>query len=220
MDINSSDNIRWYAVPEAGEGGSVELLMVRHGLPERVLGADGPADPRLTPEGRSQAELLAAHLRAERIDAIYSSPLRRALETADFVASALELFVQVIDDLAEVDRYSSSYVPMEELRRDPSLWAALAASSSRDAGETREGFRKRVVMAVERIIEENPGARVVVVSHGGVMNAYLGHVLGIDRQLWFEPRYASISRVLASRAGHRNVESLNEIQHLRRGALA
>jgi probable phosphoglycerate mutase len=194
--------------------------MVRHGLPERVLGAEGPADPRLTPEGRSQAGLLAAYLRAERIDAVYSSPLRRARETADFAARALKLFVQVIDDLAEVDRYSSSYVPMEDLRRDPGLRAALAASSSRDGDETREGFRKRVVTAVERIIEDNPGARVVVVSHGGVMNAYLGQVLGIDRDLWFEPRYASISRVLASRSGHRNVESLNEVQHLRRGALA
>jgi 2,3-bisphosphoglycerate-dependent phosphoglycerate mutase len=139
--------------------------------------------------------------------------------------------VQVVDDLAEVDRYSSSYVPMEELRRDPSLWAALAASANRDGetdktgqagktGETRDGFRERVITAVEGIVDANPGARVVVVSHGGVMNAYLGHILGIDRQLWFEPRYASISRVLASRRGHRNVESLNEIQHLRSGALA
>jgi 2,3-bisphosphoglycerate-dependent phosphoglycerate mutase len=215
----------------------VELLMVRHGLPERVLGADGPADPQLRPEGRSQAERLAAYLCAERIQAVYSSPLRRALETADFVGRALGLPVQVVDDLAEVDRYSSSYVPMEELRRDPSLWAALAASTNRDGktdktgqagktdqagktGETSDGFRARVITAVEGIVDANPGARVVIVSHGGVMNAYLGHILGIDRQLWFEPRYASISRVLASRRGHRNVESLNEIQHLRSGALA
>jgi broad specificity phosphatase PhoE len=194
--------------------------MVRHGLPERVLGADGPADPRLRPEGRSQAERLAAYLCAERIHAVYSSPLRRALETADFVARALGLPVHVVDDLAEVDRYSRSYVPMEELRRDPSLRVALGAGSNRAGDETREGFRKRVITAVEGVIEANPGARVVAVSHGGVLNAYLGHVLGIDRELWFEPRYASISRVLASRRGHRNVESLNEIQHLRSGALA
>lgn len=203
--------------------------MVRHGLPERVLGADGPADPQLRPEGRSQAERLAAYLCAERIDAVYSSPLRRALETAGFVARALGLPVHVVDDLAEVDRYSSSYVPMEDLRQDPRLWAVLAASANRDGGKTdktdqtgpaRDGFRKRVITAVEGIIDANPGARVVVVSHGGVMNAYLGHILGIERELWFEPRYASISRVLASRRGHRNVESLNEIQHLRSGALA
>jgi len=194
--------------------------MVRHGLPERVLGAQGPADPGLRSEGRSQAGRLAAQLSAENIDAIYSSPLRRALETAELAARPLGLAVQVIDDLAEVDRYSSSYIPMEELRRDPDLWAVLAASAGRDHGETKEGFRARVIAAIERIIATNPGMRVVVVSHGGVMNAYLGHILGIDRELWFEPRYASISRVLASRRGHRNVDSLNEIQHLRSGALA
>jgi 2,3-bisphosphoglycerate-dependent phosphoglycerate mutase len=201
-------------------GGSVELLMVRHGLPERVLGAQGPADPGLRAEGRSQAERLAAHLSAEHIDAIYSSPLRRALETAEFAGRRLGVFVRVVDDLAEVDRYSSSYIPMEELRREPGLWTVLAASAGRDGGETKEGFRKRVIESVERIIEMNPGKRVVVVSHGAVMNTYLGHILGIDRELWFEPRYASISRVLASRRGHRNVDSLNEVQHLRGGAMA
>jgi broad specificity phosphatase PhoE len=200
-------------------GGSVELVMVRHGLPERVLGAQGPADPGLRSEGRSQARRLAAQLSARHIDAMYSSPLRRALETAELAAGRLGLPVQVIDDLAEVDRYSSSYIPMEELRRDPDLWTVLAASAGRDGGETRDSFRKRVIAAFERIIEANPGRRVVVVSHGAVMNTYLGHILGIDRQLWFEPRYASISRVLASRRGHRNVDSLNETQHLCRGAL-
>jgi 2,3-bisphosphoglycerate-dependent phosphoglycerate mutase len=195
--------------------------MVRHGLPERVVGAEGPADPELRSEGRSQAERLAAHLSAEHIHAIYSSPLRRALQTAELAARRLGLPVQVIDDLAEVDRYSSTYIPMEELRRDPGLWEVLAAArDGRDSGETREGFRKRVIAAVERIIETNPGRRVVAVSHGGVMNSYLGYILGIDRDLWFEPRYASISRVLASRRGHRNVDSLNETQHLRGGALA
>lgn len=198
----------------------MELVMVRHGLPERVLGADGPADPGLRSEGRSQGERLAAHLAAEQIDAIYSSPLRRALETAELTARRLGLSVRVIDDLAEVDRYSSSYIPMEELRRDPDLWTVLAASAGRDGAETREGFRKRVIAAIEGIVETNPGRRVVVVSHGAVMNTYLGHILGIDRELWFEPRYASISRVLASRRGHRNVDSLNEAQHLRSGALA
>jgi 2,3-bisphosphoglycerate-dependent phosphoglycerate mutase len=198
----------------------VELLMVRHGLPERVLAAQGPADPGLSSEGRAQAERLAAHLPAEHVDAVYSSPLRRALETAELAARRLGLSAQVIDDLAEVDRYSSSYIPMEELRRDPGLRTVLAASGGRDGGETREGFRTRVIGAIERIIETNAGRRVVVVSHGAVMNAYLGHILGIDRELWFEPRYASISRVLASRRGHRNVDSLNETQYLRRGALA
>ena len=78
-----------------------------------------------------------------------------------------------------------------------------------------EAFRRRVVAGMERIVEANPGGRVVVVSHGGVINAYAGHVLGITRPLWFEPAYASISRVMASRDGVRSVASLNETGHLR-----
>ena len=57
--------------------------------------------------------------------------------------------------------------------------------------------------------------RVVVVCHGGAINAYLGHVAGIDRPLWFEPAYASISRVAASRDGVRSIVSINETGHLR-----
>lgn len=194
--------------------------MVRHGLPVRVLRADGPADPGLGDEGRMQADRLAAHLRSEDVDALVSSPLRRAMETAEPIARALGIDVQVVDDLAEVDRYSSSYIPMEELRRDENLWATIAADNEDGVRETKEAFRARVIAAVEKIIETNVGGRVVVVSHGGVINAYLGHVLGIDRELWFEPRYTSVSRVLASRRGHRNVESLNELAHLRRPDLA
>jgi len=53
------------------------------------------------------------------------------------------------------------------------------------------------------------------VCHGGVINAYLAHVLGLDDLLFFEPAYTSISRVRASRRGHRMLVSANETAHLR-----
>jgi probable phosphoglycerate mutase len=76
-------------------------------------------------------------------------------------------------------------------------------------------FQQGVVTAMEHIITGNPGASVAVVCHGGVINAYLAHILGIDRPLWFEPKYTSIHRVLASRRGDRSLECLNETAHLR-----
>jgi probable phosphoglycerate mutase len=72
-----------------------------------------------------------------------------------------------------------------------------------------------VVDCVERVVAETRSQRVAVICHGGVINAYLGHVLGIERPLWFEPRYASIHRVAASRDGVRSIVSLNETAHLR-----
>jgi probable phosphoglycerate mutase len=76
-------------------------------------------------------------------------------------------------------------------------------------------FQAGIVAAVERVIAANPGGTVGVVCHGGVINAYLAAVLGIDKLLFFEPGYTSVSRVAASRAGHRSVVSLNELAHLR-----
>ncbi|MFM8506214.1 MAG: histidine phosphatase family protein, partial [Actinomycetota bacterium] len=73
-------------------------------------------------------------------------------------------------------------------------------------------FRKRVIAACERMIERHPGERVVAVCHGGVINQYLAHILGIQTQLgFFYPHYTSIHRVIASREGLRTLATLNEI---------
>ena len=74
-------------------------------------------------------------------------------------------------------------------------------------------FQRGVVRAIDHIITGNPGSTVAVVCHGGVINAYLGHILGIDKPLWFEPKYTSIHRVMASRRGDRTLETLNETAH-------
>ena len=74
-------------------------------------------------------------------------------------------------------------------------------------------FQAGVVRAVERIIEANAGRKVAVVCHGGVINAYLGHMLEIDRLLWVELDYAAICRVAVSRNGVRSVLALNERPH-------
>jgi broad specificity phosphatase PhoE len=69
--------------------------------------------------------------------------------------------------------------------------------------------------AVEEIIAAHPGGRVVAVCHAGVINAYTGAIVDVGRALWFDPGYASINRVLASRRGDRGIGSLNEMAHLR-----
>lgn len=81
-------------------------------------------------------------------------------------------------------------------------------------GEAPDVFRARIVPALSAIVDRFPGGRVAVVCHGGVINVYLAAVLGLDRHLWFEPAYTSISRVAAARAGVRSVVSLNETAHL------
>jgi probable phosphoglycerate mutase len=188
----------------------MELLLIRHALPVRVEGGPhgGPADPHLAPLGVHQAEALAAWLSEERVDAIWSSPMRRARETAEPVSDRLGLPVTVDEGLAEFDRLADSYIPIEELKaaNDPRWY---------EVPERPEDFVADVVAAVERVIASHPSQRVAVICHGGVVNAYCGHVLGIDEPLFFLPAYTSISRVLASAAGPRSIGSLNETAHVR-----
>src|SRR5262245_38874839 len=98
----------------------MELLLVRHARPERVEGAAGPADPPLSPLGRRQAAALAEWLAVEPgvapLAAVYTSPLRRAAETAAPLAAALGLTPVAEDALAEYDAEANDYIPIEELR--------------------------------------------------------------------------------------------------------
>lgn len=180
-------------------------------------GAAGPADPPLSDLGRRQADALADWLADERIDAIYTSPLRRALETAHPLVARHGLELVVEDGVAEFDRDADSYIPIEELKaeNDPRWHQMVAGEWSDDGHVDPADFVAGVVEAVERIIGAHGGDTVAVVAHGGVVNVYLAHILGTTKPMFFEPAYTSISRVLAARSGERQIRSINETAHVR-----
>jgi len=186
----------------------MELVLIRHARPSRDDGSDGPADPGLSEVGRRQAEALADWLGAEPFDAIYSSPMRRARETAAPLADRLGLKVTAEPDIAEYDAGAASYIPIEELKAagDP-RWMELP--------DDIPTFQQRVVDAVERIVSAHGSGNVAVVCHGGVVNVYLSWVLKAEQALFFLPHYSSTSRVLASGDGRRTIDAINETGHLR-----
>ena len=195
----------------------MEIVLVRHGLPLRVELETGIADPELASEGHEQAAKMAAYLGVEDIEAVYVSPLRRAVETARPLCTLLGLEAVVSEGVAEFDRNSREYVPVEELRatNDP-RWEKLLRGEWDGVDEDPSLFKARVVATVEDMIARHPGGRVVVVCHGGVINQYLAHVLGIETHIgFFYPKYTSIHRVMASRSGQRSIVSINEASHLR-----
>ena len=195
----------------------MEIVLVRHGLPLRVELETGIADPELAAEGHEQAEKMAAYLGVEDIEAIYVSPLRRAIETARPLCKLLGLEAVVSEGVAEFDRNSREYVPVEELRatNDP-RWEKLLRGEWDGVDEDPSLFKSRVVETVDDMIAKHPGGRVVVVCHGGVINQYLAHVLGIETHIgFFYPKYTSIHRVMAARSGQRSIVSINEAAHLR-----
>jgi 2,3-bisphosphoglycerate-dependent phosphoglycerate mutase len=193
----------------------MELLLIRHARPRRVENADGPADPELDDVGRSQAAALADWLADDPIDAVVASPLRRAIETAGPLAEALRLELTHEEGVVEWDRDHDSYIPIEELKaNDDPAWVAMREGRWDLLGLDPQAFRARVVEAIDTVAAAHPGGRVAVVCHGGVINAYTSTVLGLDRLLWFEPDYTSVSRILVSRKGTRSLRSLNETGHL------
>ena len=195
----------------------MEIVLVRHGLPLRVELETGIADPELAAEGHEQAAKMAAYLGVEDVEAVYVSPLRRALETARPLCKVLGLEAVVSEGVAEFDRNSREYVPVEELRatNDP-RWEKLLRGEWDGVDEDPSLFKARVVETVEDMIARHPGGRVVVVCHGGVINQYLAHVLGIETHIgFFYPKYTSIHRVMAARSGERSIVSINEASHLR-----
>ncbi len=200
--------------------GAAEVLLVRHGEPDYdgIRGNESPLDPPLTARGREQAMLLAAQLERSSVNAVYSSTMRRAAETAAYIAAVNSLLVARIDDLREV-----SYDPEAVERLDdggPSLAGDLARRfvatprwDSLPGFEPSRTFRRRVIEAIEGIISRHPGERVAIVCHSGVINAYLSMLLGIQRDVFFMPAHASVSTIRSSGDRYAVVQ-LNDTAHL------
>jgi probable phosphoglycerate mutase len=190
----------------------MQLLLIRHARPVRAVGGDGPADPALSPLGQRQAAALARWLAGEVIDAVYTSPLRRAVETAAPLAEQIGSEPAIEPVLAEYDADAAAYIPIEELR---------AAGDPRwmEVPDDVAGFQRRVVEGIERLVAEHragtPADTIALVCHGGVINVYLSWVLKAAHELFFLPHYTSISRVLAAGSGERSIDSVNETAHLR-----
>jgi 2,3-bisphosphoglycerate-dependent phosphoglycerate mutase len=201
----------------------VQLIIVRHALPERIHPADaaeadrpgGPADPPLTELGEQQAERLVGALAAEEPAGLYVSPLARAKGTAAPLAAALGREPTVVADLREYDADSAHYVPVHEMARlDPAAWERMLSGQLPEYVDV-PGFTARVHGAFEGIVAAHEGREsAVVVAHAGVVNTWLAHLLGLARPLTFPLDYAGITRVIATRDGRRVVRTVNEIAHV------
>ena len=198
----------------------MELILIRHGLPQRVEKQDGTAaDPELSTEGVVQAERLARWMKTERLDAIYSSPMMRARMTAAPLAALQRLDIVIEPNVAEIDEHASTYIPLEELKeKEPEKWKELlkiGAEAYFDGIQDLESFRRKVVGGIQRIIAGSKGKKAAVVCHGGIINLWAAHILGMDKRLFFKPEYTSVNRFMASGSGIHTLISLNETGHLR-----
>ncbi len=193
----------------------MELILVRHGLPQRVEQEQGAADPALSDAGWGHARAAGTWLwENTQIDSVYASPMQRAQQTAAPFCELSGANLKTIDEVAEFDRHSKRYIPTEQLKQENyEAWKRMASGDYGSRVDLAD-FRNTVVKGLEQVVEENPGRRAVVFCHGGVINVWSTHCLGLDPRLFVDVRYGSISRFLCASSGERNVHSLNETQHL------
>ena len=180
----------------------------------------GQYDADVSPAGEKQLELLGLRFRNEHIDAIYTSPLKRARATAEAIAKYHNMEPIAEPGLIEIDCGRMENQLLTEVAR---LFPEVALNWDRSpelcefpGGETMREVYERVNAALDRIIAENPGRTVVVTTHGGALrNLYAriqyGEPIGIRKSEVFGN--TGVSTLIAENGGLR-FESINDLSHL------
>jgi probable phosphomutase (TIGR03848 family) len=180
----------------------MRLLLIRHALTPHVGHklSGWSSGVHLSDEGRAQAARLVERLHEAQIDAIYSSPLDRAVETAQPIAKDHKLRVRQREEIGEVKYGDLEGKSLRTLAKGR-LWARLQTWPSDvrfPGGESLRETQTRAVAAIERLRAEHPKQNVAVVSHGDWIRLSVAHYLGVHidlyRRINVDP--ASVSAIL------------------------
>jgi broad specificity phosphatase PhoE len=209
---------------------TLSLLLIRHAKPDYssrdfLTTARGRQwNPGLDEHGREQAATLGARLGMMRPpDAIFVSPFRRCQETVQPFLDATGTPATTVEDLGEVFVGEWEGMSFEEIvSGDEELARRFreqeAMFSRAPGGESGRQLRTRVLRSLEGLLAPTEDGVVLVVTHGGVINAYLGHVLGLAQDMFFLPDHASINTVRLE-DGRPEIRFINDVRHLTEPAL-
>ena len=192
-------------------GVTVQLLLVRHALPLRSEPGKG-SDPDLSEEGIEQAKRLPDALARFPITRVVSSPQRRALQTAQPVADALGLTIDVDERVAEYDVDMAHYTPIEEASK-ADLERLISGHLPGEVDEP--AFLARIRAGIEEIVDAGDhDDTVAVFSHGGVINGLVHQFMRTEKLLCVQVDYAGVTRLLSSRDGKIGVAAVNGTEHV------
>lgn len=198
-----------------------KLFLVRHGDTE-LNSAErywGRSDVKLNAAGIRQAERLRDRLAVEKIDAVYSSDLERALVTAEIIASSHQLAVITCAELREVNFGQLEGLNFSEISRlypeVAKLWAERSTKLKYPGGESLVEFNTRVSKFLSRLDKHTVGETILIVAHAGVLRTLVCQLLGIDPQRRWQIRLdlASLSIMETHQQGA-ILSLLNDVSHL------
>ena len=164
------------------------IIVVRHGQTAWNEGEGerfrGRADVELDEKGISQAKATAKRIAREKVDAIYSSPLKRTMSTAKSLAEPSRLPVQPLEGLIDIDFGKWQGLSLKEAAADDhklyELWLQNPHLVTFPQGENLGQVQQRVVTALKTLIPRHPEQTIVLVSHKVVCKVLLCHLLGLD----------------------------------------
>jgi probable phosphoglycerate mutase len=192
------------------------FFLVRHAAHERVgtILCGRMPDVHLGSAGRCQAEQLSQRFADENVACICTSPLERALETAQPIASCIGQALQICDAIGEIEFGRWTGMSFEALSQDPrwSSWNNSRSTSRPPEGETMLEAQGRIVGAMERLRSNYSGRSVILVSHSDVIKAALLYHLGmpLDSYGRIEVEPASICTLVVGDWGSKLLR-LNEV---------
>jgi len=150
----------------------------------------GRANLALNEAGRGQAEATAFSLSDSDVAAMYTSPLRRALETADIISNHLGVFAQLLDGLIDIDYGSWQGIsPADAAKQDPehyTKWIERPQEVRFPGGESLREVRSRVMAAVEQLAAGHRDETVILVSHKVVCQVLLCALIGLDNSHFWQ----------------------------------
>jgi len=170
-----------------------EIILVRHGETDWNVAEvfRGRIDIELNETGTKQAELLAEYLRDLRIAGIYSSPLRRALKTAETVASRHNLDVEIAPGLIDFNygewQGLSHEVVKDRYKELYAEWISSPHQIKMPAGESLDDVRRRVTSVVDSVVARYEGT-VVLVAHRVINKVLICALLGLDNSHFWDIR--------------------------------
>jgi len=159
----------------------------------------GQTDIPLIEDGRRQAAALGRRMSSLKLEALYSSDLVRAYETAQIVASYHNKQVETVPELKELNFGEWEGLTHSEIKKkypeELELWWNNPFSINVPGGESFSELSKRAVNAIKKIVRKHRNGRVAVVTHGGVIRCIIGHTMGIAPSKYWRLRVnnASIS---------------------------
>lgn len=207
---------------------SCRIFFVRHGETtwNVLLKLQGHSDVALSDRGREQAELLAQHLAAEKIDSLYCSDLSRACETAEIIARPHALQVKKIPGLREINFGHWEGLTMEEIKEnypaEIKQWWAGPMNTRIPGGEMLAEVVERAIGATKKIIAGHSGETVLIVAHGGVIRGIIGSVLGINLNEYWRLHLdnTGVSLLEFSRWERGILKRFNDCAHLKGSTVA